>query len=154
MGAWPQRPAGTTADVNSSGPRPTRADHQRFVADEGWQRVASTHHETFELLLPDGRVFRTRISRPPNRTTYGPRRWSHLLRDQLGATADEFRACVRDGVVPDPTPDDAAEEIDEAIPVDVVSLLIGRVGLSRGDLIGMTRDEAISRLNEYWATGR
>lgn len=80
--------------------------------------------------------------------------WSHILRDQLGVTADEFWACVRDGVVPDRTPDDAAEEIDEAIPVDVVSLLIGRVGLSRRDLIGMTRDEAIARLNEYWSAGR
>ena len=154
MGAWPRRSAGTTADMSSSGPRPTRADHQRFVVNEGWQRVASIHHETFELILPDGRVLRTRISRPPNRTKYGPRMWSHILRDQLGVTEDEFWTCVRDVVVPDRTPDDAAEEIDDEIPVDVVNLLIGRVGLSRRDLVVMTRDEAIARLNEYWSTGR
>jgi hypothetical protein len=36
----------------------------------------------------------------------------------------------------------------------VVNLLIGRVGLTRQDLIGMTREEAIARLNQYWSTGR
>ena len=122
--------------------------------NEGWQQVPSTHHETFELDLPDGHVLRTRISRPPNRATCGPRMWAHILRDQLEVTAEEFWACVRNGVVPDRTPDDVPGEVDDAIPVDVVNLLIGRVGLSRRDLIGMTRDEAIARLNQYWSTGR
>ncbi len=126
----------------------------QFVVNEGWQPVASTRHETYELDLADGRVLRTRISRPPNRTTYGARMWAHILRDQLDVTVDEFWACVSDGVAPDRAPDDVVEEVDDAIPVDVVTLLVGRVGLTRRDLVGMTRQQAIARLNEYWATGR
>ncbi len=140
--------------MSPSQPQATRADHQQFVVNEGWQQVKSTHHDTYELDLPDGRVLRTRISRPPNRATYGARMWAHILRDQLDVTADEFRACVRDGVAPNRAPDDFPEETDESIPVDVVNLLVGRVGLTRRDLVGMTREEAIARLNQYWTTGR
>lgn len=140
--------------MSPSWPQPTRADHKQFVVNEGWQQIPSTHHETYELDLPDGRVLRTRISRPPNKTTYGPRMWAHVLRDQLDVTADEFWACVRDGVSPHRAPDDASEEIEDAIPVEVVNLLLGRVGLTHRDIAGMTRDEAIARLNDYWATGR
>ncbi len=140
--------------MSPSRPTPTRADHKRFVVNEGWYQVPSTHHETYELDLADGRVLRTRISRPPNRTSYGARMWAHILRDQLDVTADEFWACVSDGVAPDRTPDDVVEEVDDAIPVDVVNLLVSRVGLTRRDLVGMTRHEAIARLNEYWSTGR
>lgn len=140
--------------MSPSWPQPTRADHKQFVVNEGWQQVPSTHHETYELDLPDGRVLRTRISRPPNKATYGARMWAHILRNQLDVSADEFWACVREGVAPDRSDDDAPEEADDAIPVDVVNLLVGRVGLTRRDLIGMTRDEAIARLNEYWSTGR
>ena len=133
---------------------PTRADHQRFVTVEGWQPVASTHHETYELVLMDGRVLRTRISRPPDRTTYGPRLWAHVLRDQLLVTEDEFWACVRDGALPDRRHDRPPAERASTIPVEVAELLIGRVGLHRKDLVGMSREAAIARLNTYWATGR
>jgi hypothetical protein len=126
----------------------------QFVVGEGWQEVPSTHHETYELRLPDGRVLRTRISRPPNKTTYGARMWAHILRDQLDVTPEEFWACARDGVIPDRTPPDTPPEVDDAIPVEVVDLLIDRVGLTHRDIVGMTRDEAIARLNDYWATGR
>jgi hypothetical protein len=116
--------------------------------------VPSSHHETYELSLPDGTVLRTRISRPPDRTTYGPRRWAHILRDQLDVTAAEFWACVQDGAVPDRGTDDARNAIEDAIPVEVVTLLLDRVGLTHQQLRGMTRDDAITRLNRYWATGR
>jgi hypothetical protein len=154
VGAWNAQPAFATAGVSTSWPQPTRATHEQFVGNEGWHQVASTHHDTYELDLPDGRVLRTRISRPPDKTTYGARMWAHILRDQLDVTAAEFWVCVRDGVAPDRTPDDVPEEVDDTIPVEVAGLLIHRVGLTRGDLVGMTREEAISRLNEYWSTGR
>ena len=102
---------------------------------------------------PDGRVQRTRISRPPDRTTYGARMWAHILRDQLDLATDGFWACVRDGVAPDRAPDEAVEEVDDAIPVEVVTLPVERVGLTRREFIGMTREDAIARLNEYWSTG-
>jgi hypothetical protein len=145
-----------SAGPSSAGrpPDPTRADHLRFVTIEGWRPVASTHHATFELPLADGRVLRTRISRPPDRTTYGPRMWAHVLRDQLRVTETEFRACVDDGVLPD-----RARRADEApspttIPVEVADLLSTRIGLRREDLVGMSREAAIARLGAYWTTGR
>lgn len=140
--------------MSPSRPQPTRADHKQFVVNEGWKQVASTHHETYELGLPDGRVLRTRISRPPNKTTYGARMWTHIPADQLDVTADDFWACVLDNITPNRAPDDVVEEVNDAIPVDVVNLLIGRVDLAHRDIVGMTRDEAIARLNEYWSTGQ
>ena len=133
---------------------PSRADHQRFVIREGWRTVASAHHETYELALIDGRVLRTRISRPPDRTSYGPRLWTHVLRDHLHVTEDEFWACVHDGVLPDRRPDRPPAERESTIPVEVVELLVDRVGLRREDLVGLSRTEAIERLNAYWASGR
>jgi len=138
----------------SAHPPGTRADHLRFVTREGWRGVESTPHETFELVLADGRVLRTRISRPPDRTTYGARRWAHVLRDQLRITEQEFWACVRDGTLPDRRPERPAAEPDTAIPLEVAELLVDRVGLRREDLVGMTRDAAIERLTTYWTTGR
>jgi hypothetical protein len=132
----------------------TRADHERFVVREGWRRSPSTHHETYELTLPDGHVLRTRISRPPDRTTSGARLWAHVLRDQLHVTEQEFWACVRDGALPDRRPDPRPDAPDTAIPFEVAELLVGRVGLRREDLVGMSRDDAIARLNAFWATGR
>jgi hypothetical protein len=135
-------------------PAPTRAAHHRFVVREGWRPVASTHHETFELVLPDARILRTRISRPPDRTTYGPRLWAHILRDQLAVTQDEFRACVDEGRLPDRGAGRAAPPDPTTIPVEVAHLLVERVGLRREDLVGMSRDDAVARLAAYWTTGR
>jgi hypothetical protein len=140
--------------VSPTRPTPTRADHARFVGTEGWTPVPSRHHETYELVLPDGTVLRTRISRPPDRTTYGPRMWDHILRDQLAVTEEAFWRCVRDGVTPDRGTDDAPEDLGDRIPLDVVRLLLDRVGLTRQQIRGMTREQAIARLNEHWSTGR
>jgi hypothetical protein len=133
---------------------PTRAEHHRFVLREGWRPVPSTHHETFELVLPDGRILRTRISRPPDRTIYGPRLWAHILRDQLAITEEEFRACIDEGRLPDRGAGRPAPPDPSTIPVEVAHLLVERVGLQREDLVGMTRDEAVARLAAYWTTGR
>ena len=57
-------------------------------------------HQTYELSTPDGLRLRTLISRPVDATTYGEALWSHILRDQLHISADEFWACVTHGVFP------------------------------------------------------
>ena len=138
-------------------PAPTRRDHLRFCEIEGWNIVRSgagkrsTHHETYELELPDGRVLRTRISRPPDRTGYGPAIWSHILRDQLQISSDEFWQCVRTGVPPDRG---APPEPDRAIPTDLVHMLKSRVGLTDEQLAGMSRQAAIERAQQYWTTGQ
>lgn len=140
--------------MTRSWPQPNRAAHKDFVTAEGWDEVESTHHDTYELTLPDGRTLRTRISRPPSsKETYGKRMWSHILRDQLDVSERDFWACVEDGELPDRGAADTAVP-EDAIPVDVARLLVSRVGLSRDGIRAMTSDQAIARLNEFWTTGR
>ena len=139
-----------------SRPQPTRQDHDKFCSIEGWSRVrdargrTGTHRVTYELHLPDGRILRTRISHPPDRGTYGPSLWRHILRDQLDVSEDEFWTCVRDGVKLDRG---LPETPAEALPADLVHLLITRVGLPESEVAAMTRAQAIERLDRYWAEG-
>jgi hypothetical protein len=137
-------------------PQPTREDHERFCVVEGWRLVRDArgrtgkHHVTFELDLVDGSVLRTRISHPVDRSGYGKALWAHILRDQLAVSPEEFWACVRDGVTPDrgiPVPE------KDALPADLVHLLITRVGLVEKDIAEMTREQAVARLQEFWIGG-
>ena len=111
-----------------------------------------THHITCELELPDGRALRTRVSHPPDRTTYGPMLWSHILGDQLDVDEATFWACVRDGVRPQRgvVPSSPAN----GIPADVAALLLHRVGLTEAEVRALTRQEAVERLKQYWLEGR
>jgi hypothetical protein len=139
-----------------SWPAPTRADHDKFCRIEAWARVrdatgrTGTHHLTYELTLPDGRILRTRISHPPSRMTYGARLWAHILRDQLCIDEATFWTAVRDGLAPQrawPAPP------AESIPAEVAALLVNRVGLSREQVAALSREEAIARLNRFWTEG-
>lgn len=138
-------------------PAPTREDHEAFCKAEGWQPVrdargkTGTHHVTYELHLHDGRILRTRISHPVNRDTYGPRIWAHILRDQLDVDQAAFWACVRDGLKPDRGEPEAPAG---ALPADLVHLLLTRVRLSEAEVAAMSKDQAITRMQQYWATGR
>ena len=139
-----------------SWPAPTRADHATFCRVEGWTPVrdatgrTGTHHVTHELALPDGRILRTRISHPPNRSTYGPALWAHILRDQLDVDEATFWAAVRDKILPQRTAPPAPVE---SLPVEIALLLHHRCGLSRAEIATMTKAEAIERLNRYWTEG-
>ncbi|GGS62719.1 hypothetical protein GCM10010156_22100 [Planobispora rosea] len=123
---------------------------------EGWSRVrdargrSGTHHITYELRLPDGRILRTRISHPPDRISYGRSIWAHILRDQLDVTEEEFWKCVKEGEKPDrgvpPVP-------VESLPADLVHLLITKVGLPEAEIAQMTREVAIARLQRFWTGG-
>lgn len=137
-------------------PAPARQDHERFCRVEGWQPVrdargrAGTHHVTYELALPDGRVLRTRVSHPPDRQTYGKALWSHILRDQLDVDEATFWSCVQSGEPPDRGVRSAP---DSALPAEVVALLISRVGLDESEVKAMSKDEAFARLHQFWTEG-
>lgn len=137
-------------------PAPTRQDHEIFCKNEGWQPVrnargsSGTHHVTYELHLHDGRILRTRISQPVDRDTYGAQIWSHILRDQLDVNESTFWACVQDGVSPDRG---ARQPPAEALPAELVHLLLTRARLSEAEVAAMSRDEAIGRMQQFWATG-
>lgn len=136
-------------------PEPTRSDHQRFCEREGWRHVrdargrSETHHITYELDLPDGRTLRTRVSHPPDRTTYGRSLWAHILRDQLDVTEEEFWDCVNKGQ----TPNRGTRTVPpHALPAEMVHLLITRVGITEAEVAKLTKEEAVRRLNEFWTS--
>ena len=137
-------------------PQPTRQAHQKFCRVEEWVQVrdargrTGTHHVTYELGLKDGRILRTRISHPVDRTAYGPGIWSHILRDQLEVTEGEFWGCVQDGSRPNRG---QPEVPPDALPADLVYLLLSRVGLDEATVAAMTKVEAVARLQQYWTTG-
>lgn len=77
--------------------------------------------------------------------------WKHILRDQLDVDESTFWACVRDGIEPDrgrPKPATAT------LPADLVHMLISRVGLRESEIVRMSKDEAVARLQRYWTEGR
>lgn len=137
-------------------PQPTRERHEQFCKVESWERVrdargrTGTHHITYEFGLPDGRILRTRVSHPVDRTVYGASIWAHILRDQLDVTEDVFWPCVLDGALPDRG---APEPPREALPVDLVHLLINRVGLTEDQVAELDKAQAIARLQQFWTEG-
>ena len=138
-------------------PAPTRRDHETFCTTEGWAERKradgrrGTQPVNYELDLPDGRVLFTRISHPVNRTAYGPSVWSHILRDQLEVTNDEFWACVDQGTRPDrggatPPPD--------AIPAGVIRTLVREAHIPETEVRALTKEQAIARLAKFYTTGQ
>ncbi len=137
-------------------PTATRADHQKFCETENWMRIkdaqgrTGTHHLTYELPLPDGRVLRTRISHPPDRTDYGKRLWSHILKDQLDVIEAEFWACVHDGATPDRG---SPVKTEESVPAQLVHILLNDIRLPEAEVAKMSKQDAIDRVNLYWTEG-
>jgi hypothetical protein len=134
-----------------------RTDHQNFCITEGWAErkratgKRGTHHVNYEFALPDGRILYTRISHPVDRSDYGPSIWSHILRDQLAVTADEFWACVEGKVLPDRQGPQAPAE---TIPAGVVRALIAEAHLPEAEVRVMTKVEAVQRLALFYTTGQ
>ena len=136
-------------------PAPTRKDHQAFCETEGWEQVrnargeTSGHHAvTYELQLTDGKILTTRISHPPDGSTYGSNIWSHILRDQLAVDEESFWACARDGIKPNRGEPEATSE---ALPAELAHLLVTRLRLSGAEIAQMSREEAIARMQEFWS---
>lgn len=142
-----------------SGRAASRREHQRFCEIEGWSEVLNArgkptqHHITYELALPDGRVLRTRISRPANTDTYGPGLWPHVLDDQLCVSEDDFWTCVDDAVVPDRGAVSTAPP-ENVLPASLAYQLVHTLGLKDAEVAAMTLDEAVQRMQEHWSRER
>jgi hypothetical protein len=138
-------------------PKVTRKDHERFCLIEGWAlrhradgSRRGSHHVNYEFALLDGRILFTRISHPPDRTTYGAALWAHILRDQLEVTNDEFWECVSDGILPNRG---IPAHISEAIPLAVIRTLINEAHIPEPEVKAMSKDQAIARLAEFYTNG-
>lgn len=134
----------------------SRREHQRFCEIEGWTEVLNArgkptqHHITYELPLGDGRIFRTRISRPADTDTYGKSLWSHILDDQLQVTEEEFWECVDNKNPPDRTP--ATQKTDVVVlPASLAYQLVHTLQLTSEEIAELTLEEAVQRMTEYWA---
>ncbi|GAB2737121.1 hypothetical protein [Nocardioides pakistanensis] len=137
----------------------TRVDHNQFCINDKWEKVRDArgrevrHHVTWELALGDGRILRTRISRPLKKETYGPTLWRRILRDQLEVTEEEFWACVTEGVRPDRgVHDDQVPQ--NALPAQLVYQLIHQAGISEDEVARMTLQQATAAMAAYWSTPR
>jgi hypothetical protein len=137
-------------------PPATRRDHETFCITEGWvERKRATgnrgsHHVNFELPLPDGRILYTRISHPVDRSDYGPNLFAHILRDQLQVSAEEFWDCVDNRVLPSRG---APPQLNEAIPLGVIRVLIQEAHVPEAEVRAMTKAEAVARVAEFYTTG-
>lgn len=134
----------------------SRREHQRFCEIEGWTEVRNArgkptqHHVTYELMLGDGRIFRTRISPPANTDTYGKSLWSHILDDQLHVSDEGFWQCVDNKNAPDRTP--ATEKPNtKTFPASLAYQLVNTLHLTTEQIEELTIDEAVQRMAEYWA---
>lgn len=84
---------------------------------------------------------------PVDRSNYGQSRWRHILRDQLQVDVADFWAGAHDGVKPHRG---LPEPPAEALPADLVHLLISRVGLGETEVAAMSKQDAVARLQRYW----
>lgn len=136
----------------------TRVDHNQFCVTEGWDKVRDArgrevrHHVTYELPLADGRILRTRVSRPLKKETYGPDLWKQILgRSQLDVSEGEFWSCVRDKVLPD-RGGAAAQVPQRSLPAQLVYQLIHSVGVPEDKVAQMTLEEATARMVAHWSS--
>ena len=135
-------------------PPVTRTAHKEFCETERWTLVtdargrAVAHHVTYEFPHPDGRVLRTRISRPVKPQPYGASMAAHILRAQLEVDVEEFWACVNDDVLPQR---ERPEPPRETIPVGLLRVLRDDLHLDDDKLKSLTREQAIALVNEYWS---
>jgi hypothetical protein len=134
----------------------SRREHQRFCAIEGWDEVLNSrgkptrHHITYELLLADGSILRTRISRPANTDAYGKSLWSHILDDQLHVTQAEFWECVDNKIPPDRTPFTARPD-STTLPAQLAYQLVHTLNLTNEAIASLTLEEAVKLMAEHWA---
>lgn len=138
--------------------RGSRKDHLQFCQREGWTPVRGatgkpvSHHPTFELALPDGRILRTRISHPADAPEqYSANLWTFILKDQLDVTEDEFWDCVRDKKLPERGR--VAPPARPALSLGMVSQLLAN-GATREQIAGMDQQSAQAYLAEVWSQPR
>ncbi|MGI9155609.1 MAG: hypothetical protein ACR2FG_03090 [Marmoricola sp.] len=137
----------------------SRRDHHRFCQVEGWAEARNArgkkvgHHLTFELELSDGRVLRTRISRPADNTTYGPSLWSVILAEQLCVSQEEFWECVTNRNPPERVAGEP-ELPANALPAELVYQLIHQAGVPEGEVAGMSLPRATEVMIEHWSRHR
>lgn len=137
--------------MNATSYRPaTRIEHEKFCTTEKWKLLATNHHTTFTLDLADGRILRTRVSHPVNRTSYAQSMFAHILRNQLDCTKEDFFECVDNKVLP-PRPS-APNAQKQGLKLSLVYQLKRELKLSDPEIAGLTESEAKQMLADYYSS--
>lgn len=111
------------------------------------QPEGATRAQALELERHDGRVLRTRISRPANRESYGPALWKLILTEQLSVTEEQFWACVKDRRLPDRGGDSGDLPSRQCRPSWSSRPL--NIGLPETQVAQMTLEEAVATMTEH-----
>jgi len=114
----------------------------------GARGKAVSHHITYTFVAPDGRILRTRLSRPAKPEPYAKSMATHILRDQLEISDKEFWACVTEGVKPHRA---AKGKPIEVIPANLLQILKNDIHLSETELKKLSRADAIKLVTDYWS---
>jgi hypothetical protein len=101
----------------------------------------------FHLTLNTGEQLYTRVSHGTG-AYRDPSLWSHILRDQLRVTADQFWACVDYGTLP-PCPAADRETPTNAIPGQLAWQLIKKAGIPEAVVRSMTKEQAVEALQRF-----
>lgn len=131
----------------------TREQHDDFCNVEGWELVRGArgkpvrHHRTYKLLAPDGRVLRTRVSRPVNSTQYPKSMWAHILKEQLIVTDQEFRACVEEQILPDRSIPSGERP---GLPYHLLQELQRTTGIEATEAVSYSETEAKQCIADHW----
>jgi hypothetical protein len=135
-------------------PAASRSDHDSFCVKESWILVHGasgqpvTHHRTYELPLDDGRILRTRISKPVHKDTYAASTWAHILRNQLDVTAEEFWTCVKN----DQLPVRGKRALPQSsLPLYLVKILADEIGMSPQAISELDLPQAERAVAAHWS---
>ena len=134
-----------------------RESHDRFCVNETWKIVRGAggqpvkHHRTYELPLLDGRILRTRISKPLDKSTYGKSTWSHILKEQLCIGEPAFWECANNKVSPNRGAPVASVG---RLPLALMRTVMAVLGISEREAAIYSKEQAIALINEQWSNAK
>jgi len=139
-------------------PQPTHAQLRRFCELDGWQETKSVRgkvpdHYRYRKTLADGTLLRTKVSHGSG-SVEDPGLWAHIWKRQLGLQSEQqFWDTLKSGE-PVARPGDVVAQqapAAERLPRDLFWALVHTVGLSEQEAAGLSKQEAVARMTEYWA---
>lgn len=137
---------------------PKTQDLHRFCEVDEWaiRKTAKGRkagdHTRYQKVLPDGTTLITKVSHG-RKGIDDPDLFSHILRTQLRASADQFWAAVDRGTKPVRPAAEPEPERRESIPFGLTRNLLMNAGVPQTDLARMSKADAVARWNEFLAAG-
>jgi len=138
---------------------PTHAQLRRFCQVDGWVDLTQEagrkrrHHLRFAKVLADGRTLYTRISLGSG-SIEDHALFTHILRDQLEITEEQFWAAVDQGVPPTRPGSRQAERPPGAyLEYGLVKGLL-QAGYTQQQIATMGKDEGVELLDYYRTWGK